>query len=66
MSGVKSCHDVRKMRAKRHVLDLTAVASLVTLMGVVSVERREKKPVVKKSVGEKREQSRQFSGEYCP
>ena len=66
MSGVKSWHDVRQIRAKRHLLDLTAVTSLVTLMGVVSVKRWEKKPVVKKSVGEKREQSRQFFGEYCP
>ena len=46
MSGVKSCYRVRKIRAKSRLLDLATVASLVVLMGAVSVKRREKKPVV--------------------
>ena len=37
---------VRKIRAKSRLLDLATVASLVVLMGAVSVKRREKKPVV--------------------
>ena len=46
MCGVKNGYNVRKIRAKRHLVDLATVASLVVLMGVVSIKRQKKKPVV--------------------
>lgn len=39
--GVKNAYNVRRIRAKRHLLDLATVASLVVLMGAVSVKRAE-------------------------
>lgn len=46
MCGVKNAYNVRRIKAKRHLLDLATVASLVVLMGVVSVKRQKKRPVV--------------------
>ena len=46
MCGVKNAYTVRRIKAKRHLLDLATVASLVVLMGVVSVKRQKKRPVV--------------------
>lgn len=68
-SAVKNCSKVRKMGAKKHLLDLAAAGSLAIFMGIVSIKRWEKKPDGRGSGNEweKRESTADnFFGEYCP